>query len=249
MNMKKILLVLLLSIGLIGCSSINLPSVNLSALELSAISPSDVQTEKILALGLSHDQNLVEARKIADPNIASAVIKELNNRILEAENNRIELENISKYVEMVKVSDDNLKFTGPKITDNKSRNMIGKAENLDFFLLGLKDNNGSIQHKLNFSITYTSDERRNYSSASYCDKWGSCDNENQMDITLISLKASECSSFDCDYNEIVELDLSDSFLKENIEKGLSIDFNSKASISNKITIPSSYLKGYLKVTN
>ena len=247
--MKKILLVLLLSIGLIGCSSVNLPSVNLSALELSAISPSDVQTEKILALGLSHDQNLVEARKIADPNIASAVIKELNNRILEDENNRIELENISKYAEMVKVSDDNLKFIGSKITDTKTRNIIGKAENLDFFLLGLKDNNGSIQHKLNFSITYTSDERRNYASANYCDKWDRCDNETQMDVTLISLKASSCSSFDCDYNEIVELDLSDSFLKENIEKGLSIDFNSKASVSNKITIPSSYLKGYLKVAN
>ena len=248
--MKKILLVLLLSIGLIGCSSINLPSVNLSALELSAISPSDVQTEKILALGLSHDQNLVEARKIADPNIASAVIKELNNRIVEAENNRIELENVVKYAEMVKVSDNNLKFVGPKISDTKSRNMIGKAENLDFFLLGLKGNNGSIQHKLNLSITYTSDERRNYASASYCDTWGGCDdNENQMDVTLISLKASECSSFDCDYNEIVELDLSDSFLKENMEKGFSIDFNSKTSISNKITIPSSYLKGYLKVAN
>ena len=66
-----------------------------------------------------------------------------------------------------------------------------------------------------------------------------------MDVTLISLKASECFSFDCDYNEIVELDLSDSFLKENMEKGFSIDFNSKASISNQITIPSSYLKGYL----
>ena len=248
--MKKILLVLLLSIGLIGCSSVNLPSVNLSALELSAISPSDVQTEKILALGLSHDQNLVEARKIADPNIASAVIKELNNRIVEAENNRIELENVVKYAEMVKVSDNNLKFVGPKISDTKSRNLIGKAENLDFFLLGLKGNNGSIQHKLNLSITYTSDERRNYASASYCDTWGGCDdNENQMDVTLISLKASECSSFDCDYNEIVELDLSDSFLKENMEKGFSIDFNSKASISNKITIPPSYLKGYLKVAN
>jgi len=247
--MKKILLVLLLSIGLIGCSSVNLPSVNLSALELSAISPSDVQTEKILALGLSHDQNLVEARKIADPNIASAVIKELNNRIVEAENNRIELENVVKYAEMVKVSDNNLKFVGPKISDTKSRNIIGKAENLDFFLLGLKGNNGLIQHKLNLSITYTSDERRNYASASYCDKWGGCENENQLDVTLISLKASECSSFDCDYNEIVELDLSDSFLKENMEKGFSIDFNSKASISNKITIPSSYLKGYLKVAN
>ena len=47
----------------------------------------------------------------------------------------------------------------------------------------------------------------------------------------------------------MELDLSDSFLKENIEEGLSLDFNSKASISNKITIPPSYLKGYLKVAN
>ena len=56
----------------------------------------------------------MEARKIADPKLASSVIKELNNKILEAENNKIELENISKYAEMVKVSDDNLKFVGQK---------------------------------------------------------------------------------------------------------------------------------------
>ena len=247
--MKKILLILLLSFGLIGCSSINVPSINLASLDLSSTSPSDVQTEKILAMGLSHDQNLVEARKIADLNMASAVIKELNKRKIEAENNQVELENVVKYAEMVKVSDNNLKFVGPKISDTKSRNVVGKAENLDYYLLGYKDNNGSIQHKINFSVTYTSDERRNYSSASYCDKWAGCDNESQMDITLISLKASGCSSFDCDYNEIVEFDLSESFLKENIAKGFSIDFNSKASISNKITIPSSYLKGYLKVAN
>jgi hypothetical protein len=244
MKMKKILLILLLSFGLIGCSSINLPS-----LELSSISPSDIETEKILALGLSHDQNLVEARKITDSNISSAVIKELNNRINEAEINRVDLENISKYAELVSVSENNLKFVGPKISDTKARNMLGKAEKLDYFLLGSKDSNGLIQHKLNFSITYTSDERRNYSSASYCDKWNRCDNENQMDVTLISSKASGCSSFNCDYNEIVEFDLSESFMKENMDKTFSIGFNSKALISDKITIPSSYLKGYLKVAN
>ena len=70
-----------------------------------------------------------------------------------------------------------------------------------------------------------------------------------MDVTLISLSASGCSSFDCDYNEIVEFDLSESFLKENMDKTFSIGFNSKALISDKITIPSSYLKGYLKVAN
>ena len=243
--MKNFLQMLLLSVGLAGCSSIDYAELS----KISTVSPTNIQINRILALNLSHAGSLIEANKLMDPILVSNVVKELEARKLKAENISIELVKVANFAEMVKVSDDNLKFIGSKITDTKTRNIIGKAENLDFFLLGLKDNNGSIQHKLNFSITYTSNERRNYASASFCDKWGGCDNENQMDVTLISLKASSCSSFDCDYNEIVELDLSDSFLKENMEKGLSIDFNSKASISDKITITSSYLKGYLKVAN
>ena len=245
--MKKILLVLLLSFGLIGCSSINVPSIKLSSLALSTTSPSDIQTDKILALGLSHDQNLVEARKIADPNIASAVVKELNNRILETENKRLEIESVVKYAEMVQVSDNNLKFTGSKISDTKSRNIIGKAEKLDYFLLGFKDNNSNlIKHKLNFSIVYTSDERRDYSSASYCDKWAGCDSENLMDIALISSKASGCTSYECNYNEIIELNLNDDFLRNNMGEDFSVSFNSKEA-NNKITFTSPYLKGYLSV--
>jgi len=243
--MKNFLQMLLLSIGLAGCSSIDYAELS----KISTVSPTNIQINRILALNLSHAGSLIEANKLMDPILVSNVVKELEARKLKAENISIELVKVANFAEMVKVSDDNLKFMGPKISDTKKRNMIGKAENLDYFLLGLKDNNGSIQHKLNFSITYTSNERRNYASASFCDKWGGCENENQMDVALISFKASSCSSFDCDYNEIVELDLSDSFLKENMEKGLSLDFNSKATISNKITIPSSYLKGYLKVAN
>jgi len=243
--MKNFLQMLLLSIGLVGCSSIDYAELS----KISTVSPTNIQINRILALNLSHAGSLIEANKLMDPILVSNVVKELEARKLKAENISIELVKVANFAEMVKVSDDNLKFMGPKISDTKKRNMIGKAENLDYFLLGLKDNNGSIQHKLNFSITYTSNERRNYASASFCDKWGGCENENQMDVALISFKASSCSSFDCDYNEIVELDLSDSFLKENMEKGLSLDFNSKATISNKITIPSSYLKGYLKVAN
>jgi|GEM_PF-1014167 len=243
--MKNFLQMLLLSVGLAGCSSIDYAELS----KISTVSPTNIQINRILALNLSHAGSLIEANKLMDPILVSNVVKELEARKLKAENISIELVKVANFAEMVKVSDDNLKFMGPKISDTKKRNMIGKAENLDYFLLGLKDNNGSIQHKLNFSITYTSNERRNYASASFCDKWGGCENENQMDVALISFKASSCSSFDCNYNEIVELDLSDSFLKENMEKGLSLDFNSKATISNKITIPSSYLKGYLKVAN
>ena len=243
--MKNFLQMLLLSVGLAGCSSIDYAELS----KISTVSPTNIQINRILALNLSHAGSLIEANKLMDPILVSNVVKELEARKLKAENISIELVKVANFAEMVKVSDDNLKFMGPKISDTKKRNMIGKAENLDYFLLGLKDNNGSIQHKLNFSILYTSNERRNYASASFCDKWGGCENENQMDVALISFKASSCSSFDCNYNEIVELDLSDSFLKENMEKGLSLDFNSKATISNKITIPSSYLKGYLKVAN
>ena len=242
--MKKTFLILLLSFGLIGCSS-----VNLSSLEFSTVSPSDIKTEKILSLGLSHNQNIAEALKISDSKLSSAVVIELNKRILEAENKQVELENIVRYSEMVEVLDSNTKFFGSKISDTKSRIMGGNPENLDYFLLGLRDNNGAINHKLNFSISYTSDERRNYSSASYCSKWDGCDKENPMVISLISIRAAGCSSFDCEYNEVVEFDLSDSFLKNNLEEGFSISFNSQGSISNKVTIPSSYLKGYLKVAN
>ena len=243
--MKNFLQMLLLSVGLASCSSIDYAELS----KISTVSPTNIQINRILALNLSHAGSLIEANKLMDPILVSNVVKELEARKLKAENISIELVKVANFAEMVNVSDDNLKFMGPRISDTKNRNMIGKAENLDYFLLGLKDNNGSIQHKLNFSITYTSNERRNYASASFCDKWGGCENENQMDVALISFKASSCSSFDCNYNEIVELDLSDSFLKENMEKGLSLDFNSKATISNKITIPSSYLKGYLKVAN
>ena len=159
----------------------------------------------------------------------------------------IEAENVAIYAEMVEVSDDNLKFVGPKISEIKKRNMIGNPENFDYFLLGSKDkSDGSIQHKLNFSITYTSSEKRNYSSASYCDKWDGCDSENLMDIALISSKASGCTSYECNYNEIIELNLDDDFLRNNMEEDFSVSVNSKEA-NNKITFTSPYLKGYLSV--
>ncbi len=171
--MKSFLQMLLLSIGLVGCSSIDYAELS----KISTVSPTNTQINRILALNLSHAGSLIEANKLMDPILVSNVVKELEARKIKAENISIELVKVANFAEMVNVSDDNLKFMGPRISDTKKRNMIGKAENLDFFLLGLKGNNGSIQHKLNLSITYTSNERRNYASASFCDKWGGCDNE------------------------------------------------------------------------
>ena len=53
--MKKLLQILLLSLGLIGCASES----------IKMISPSDIETDRIIALGLTHEQNIGEARKIS----------------------------------------------------------------------------------------------------------------------------------------------------------------------------------------
>ena len=228
--MKKLLLLLLLSLGLIGCASIN----SLDSIEFSA-SPAIAETKKILALGLTHSENLSEARKLKDPTLVSAVVQELKTR---NDNALIEAEKVAKYAEKVKVSDSNTKFIGSEISNSKMRGVLSNYDFQDYFLQG-SINNGLIQHQLHLSIKYTSDKWRNYDSASFSD-------ENQVDITLIKSFAVGCSGSSCDYTEVMELNLSDDFLRNNMETGFSIGFNS-TKVTNNITIPSDYIKGYLKV--
>ena len=228
--MKKLLQILLLSLGLIGCASLN----SLESLEFST-SPAEAETKKILALGLTHTENLSEARKLTDPTLVSAVVQELKTR---NDNALIEAEKVDKYAEKVKVSDSNSKFIGSEINERKKMGLLINSDYEDYFLQG-SINNGLIQHQLHLSIKYTSDNWRNYYSASFSD-------ENQVDITLISSSAVSCSGSSCDYTEVMELNLSDDFLRSNMEKGFSIVFNSIKS-TNKITISSNYIKGYLKV--
>ena len=237
--MKKLVLPLLLSLGLIGCGSLQ----SLESLEFS-VSPAEAETKKILALGLTHAENLTEARKLKNPTLVAEVVQELETR---NDNARIEAEKVDKYAEKVKVLDSNTKFIGSEISNSKMRGILTNYDFLDYFLQG-SINNGLIQHQLHLTIKYTSNKWRNYNSASFSD-------ENQVDITVISSSASalNCSGSNCDYTEVMELNLSDDFLRSNMEKGFSISFNSNmntlgvAKVSNTITIPSNYIKGYLKV--
>ena len=241
--MKKLLLLLLLSLVLIGCSLIDKAELT------SLSSPFDTQVNRILALDLSHAENLKEANKLADPDIAAAVVNELVARKLQAENTIIEAENVAKFAEKIKISNSNSKFTGPKISDTKIRGILSNPDSFNYFLRGMRGNDGLIQHQLHFSIKYDSEDRRNYYSASQCDRWKGCtDDGNEMDITLISSNASGCNGSVCSWTEIMELKLSDEFLRSNMDTGFSMRFNSKKAKS-KITIASDYIKGYLRVAN
>ena len=239
--MKKIFLVLLLSLGLIGCSLIDKAELT------SLTSPLDYQVNRIIALDLSHTDSLKEANKLIDRDLVAAVVNELEARKLQAENTIIEAENVAKFAEKIKISDNNSKFTGPKISDTKIRGLLSNPDSFNYFLRGMRGNDGLIQHQLHFSIKHDSEDRRNYYSASQCDKWRGCtDDGNKMDITLISSKPSGCSGSVCSWTETMELKLSDEFLRSNMDTGFSMRFNSKKATS-KITISSVYIKGYLKV--
>ena len=241
--MKKILLILILSIGLASCSSI----------KFEDIATPDSETSRILALDLTHEENLSEASKISDQHMSTIITGKLNRAEDQKNKAIIEAANVAQYANNVKVIDGDfeIKFEGSEVSKSKKVGILDQYEYQDYFIKGLKDKKtGLIQHQLYSSLKYTWKKRRNFSSASFCDKWQGCENEEQVDITLISSSASSCSPSACDYTEIVELNLSDDFLRGSEEEGFSISFNSTEGFSktiSKITIPSDYLKGYLTV--
>ena len=67
--MKNLLLSFALIFTLLGCSSI----------DLSAVPSSEQETQRILALGLSHEENLIEARKLDTPHKVAVVTLQLKN--------------------------------------------------------------------------------------------------------------------------------------------------------------------------
>ena len=239
--MKKILLILILSIGLASCSSI----------KFEDIATPDSETSRILALDLTHEENLSEASKISDSHM-SAVITGKLKRVEDQKNKAaIEAVSVNQYAENVKVTDGDfeIKFEGSEISKSKKVGMLDNYEYQDYFIKGLKDKKtGLIQHQLHATLKYTWKKRRNFSSASFCDKWQGCENEEKIAINLMSSSASNCTPSACDYSEIMELSLTDDFLRNNTEEDFSISFNSDKA-TNKITLTTDYVRGYLKVAN
>ena len=234
--MKKLVLLLSILIGLSACSSI----------ELQAVTTSEEETQRILALGLSYEENLIEASKLSDPHMIKVVSLQLTNAKDEKIQYEIDLLESEKLANNVILSLSGTNFSGPIISKSESTVLNMNPDLLNYNLEGLKNlTSGIVNHKLQLSLIYNSDKKRNYISANLCDKWSRCD-DNSIEINNISTNASNCSSSSCDYKEIVEVNLSDEFLRNYIKKGFTIRINSKKN-SNKVIISRVYLMGYLQV--
>ncbi len=128
--MKKLLLALSFSITLFGCSS----------LEMEAVSTSAEETQRILAMGLSHEENLVEASKLNTPHMVSVVSLQLINardEKIQAEVDFIEAENFSN---MVKVSAGDSQFFGAQVSESIKTGILKTDIDLqNYHLEGVKD--------------------------------------------------------------------------------------------------------------
>ena len=197
-------------------------------------------------MGLSHEENLIEAKKLDSPHMVSVVTLQLINARDEKIQAGIDLAASDKFASMVSVIGDS-KFVGSELTESKKTGILETDVDIhNFYLEGLKDlNSGIIKHKLVLAISHNSGKARNYVSANLCDEWNRCDT-NEQAINLLSSTGTNCTTASCDYNELMELNLSDDFLKSVADKGLTLRFNSKRK-SNKIKVSKAYLTGYLKV--
>jgi len=234
--MKKFILLLSVLIGLSSCSS----------LELQALTSSEEETQRILALGLSYEENLIEASKLSDPHMVTVVSLQLTNANddkIQSEIDLIESESIASNVE---VSANGLSFVGPNISESSASLLSINPDLINFHIEGLKSpTSGEISHRLQLSLIHNADQKRSFISANLCDRWGRCEGET-FEINNISVLASNCSSSNCEYNEIVELDLSDDFLRDHVNQGFIFRFNANKG-SSKVKVSKVYLAGYLKV--
>ena len=237
--MKNFLVILLVTLYLIGCSS----------MELEPVSSAEGEAQKILAMNLTHEENLIEAKKLETPRKVSVVTLLLTNARDKEIKSKADLIESEEFASLVIVSGDGSSFRGSDQSIVEKSGMLDyNSEFQSFYLEGLKDlSSDSMSHKLHLTVQHNSKTKRNYNSANLCDKWGRCD-DNLMKIKVISSTAANCDTNVCDYSETIELDLSDELLKKSINSGMSIRYNYKNN-SNKVEVSTAYLMGYLKVAN
>jgi len=149
--MNKLLQILLLSLVLVGCSS----------LELETAASSESETQRILAMGLTHEENLIEASKLKSSHMVSVVTGQLNKARDEKIQAEFDLVESAKFADMVIVSGNNSSFIGPEISESIMTGvLIDDVDLQDYFLQGLKDtNSGIVSHQLQLKITHNSSDK------------------------------------------------------------------------------------------
>ena len=236
--MKSFLALLTLSFVLFGCSSLTIEDA----------SSSNDETQRILDMGLSLDESLLEAKKLDTPHLVSVVSLQLKNAISDKIQADKDLQESKKFERMVIVSENGSKLVSGKIKELiKDGFLATDVDELNYFIEGSRNlNSDSISHTLFISLIYNSKNMRNYFSVDFCDRWNNCELESQ-EIIAKSSGAYNCSSSSCYYEEEIEIKMTDELLRNTLENGFLMRLISEKKTS-KVKISKPYLMGYLRVT-
>lgn len=234
--MKKLTL-LTLSVLMFGCSSLTIED---------ATSSKD-ETQRILAMGLSLEASLAEAKKLDTPHMVSVVSLQIKNAISKNIQDDKDLQASKKFERMTTVSEDGSKFISSEISETiKDGFLATDIDELNYFIEGSKNlNSGLVNHNLQVSLTYNSKNSRNYTSVDFCDKWNNCEIESQKIVTTSS-GAFNCSSVSCSFVEEMEIKLSDEFLRKTLDIGFSMLLISEKK-TTKVKINKPFIMGYMNL--
>jgi hypothetical protein len=131
---------------------------------------------------------------------------------------------------------DGKTYQGPPI------NTMDAANTYEMFSLKAEQTKqGAKTYELLVLLTYFSPWRY-YESASLLNKPAST-------FKVVSREAGVCETQGCVYKELMAIQLTEAFLKEQMDKGFQVTISSKTGVSSDLFVPAQYLKGYLKAVD
>lgn len=132
--------------------------------------------------------------------------------------------------------------TGGKIFQGPPINTMDAANTYEMFSLRTEQSQqGAKTNQLLVTLTYFSPWRY-YESANLLNKPAST-------FKVVAREAGACEPQGCIFKELMAIELSDSFLRDHMDKGFQVTISSKTGVSSDLFVPSQYLKGYLKAVD
>ena len=127
-------------------------------------------------------------------------------------------------------------YLGPSI------NTMDEANTYEMFNLRTSETQQGVKtYELQVHLTYFN-QVRDYNSASLI-------NGPASNFKIISKEAGLCESRGCLFKELLSIQVTDAFLKQNIKNGFELKIGSKAGLTTVVFIPPQYIQGYLKAVD
>jgi len=132
--------------------------------------------------------------------------------------------------------------TGGKAYQGPPINTMDATNTFEMFSLRAEQSKqGAKTYELLVLLTYFSPWRY-YESANLLNKPAST-------FKVVSREAGICEAQGCVFKELMSIQVTDAFLREQTDKGFQVTISSKTGVSSDLFLPAQYLKGFLQAVD